>query len=143
MLASHLETLGEAIDAYDSSGAHQVCGFLRGESDTAATPDSDSIARKNVAEVGAHVAGWSGIGKENDLLIAQALGNFETVGVGMRNPNVLCVRAGVATERVRLAIDACGGIAEERLLKVGIRVGVVAQRPEVVFAVPAASAAYE
>src|SRR4051812_28346438 len=59
----------------------------------------------------------------------------------MRYPNVLGVRTRITAERMRVAVDSGGGITKHRLLHFRIRVGVVAQRPEIMLAVPAFPAA--
>ena len=94
----------------------------------------------DVAEVRPHVAGRPGVGQEERLFVGYAFGNPKTAHIGVRYSDVLGVRTGVAAEGVGVAVDSGGRIAEERLLQLRVRVGVVAQRVEVPLTVPAPSA---
>src|SRR5205085_384705 len=60
----HLQAIRKAIDCDDVFSAEQSRAGDRKLSDRAAPPYSDSIARLDVAHLGAHVAGWKDVGEE-------------------------------------------------------------------------------
>ena len=140
LLPGQPEPLGEAVDGDHPLGPQQVGAPLRHEPDAAAAPDGDRVAGLDVAEVGPHVAGGGGVGEEEHLLVGHALGGVEAVVVGERDADVLGVRPGVAAEGVGVAVDAGRRVAEHRHLQLGLRVRVVAEREELVLAVPALAA---
>ena len=141
MLARHPQPLGEAVDRDHPLGAHQPRALLRHQAHAAAAPDRDRVARLDVAEIGAHVAGRRRIREKQRRLVRHPVGNLEAVIVGKRHAHVLRVRARVAAEGVGVAVDAGRRVAaEQRRLQLGLGMRVVAQRVEVVLAVPALAA---
>src|SRR5437899_1546850 len=67
----HLQSLRETIYCDDLACPHKY-GAPHGHlSHTTTTPDRDNLSRLNITEVGTHIPGWCGIGKEKDLFILQ------------------------------------------------------------------------
>ena len=90
--------------------------------------------------LGRHVAGREDVGQHDRRLGAQRVGQHHRANVGEGHAQVLRLAARVAAQEVRVAKDAGGRIAPQLLGHPGVRVAVVAERPEPVLAVPAAAA---
>ena len=92
---------------------------LRGEQpDRAGAEDHDDVALDDVAELGAEVAGGSGVGEQHGVLVVHPVGDAHRADVGERHPHELRLAAVVAAGGVRVAVDAAD--------RGGVRVHVVA-----------------
>jgi hypothetical protein len=94
----------------------------------------------DVAEVGSHVAGGDSVGKEDNLFITQSLWHVKAVVIGIGHAYILCMCSCVSSEGMRVAVDASSRIAEDWCLEFRIGIRVVAERVEIVLAIPAGSA---
>ena len=134
------EPFGEAIDRDDALGAEQVRALDRELTDRAAAPDGDRVARLDLAVVGRHVAGREDVREKEDLLVGQRVRHLQRPDVGKRHARVFRLAAGIAAVHVRVAEQTRRGIAVQLLGHPGIRIRVVAQRPELLLAEVAAAA---
>jgi hypothetical protein len=75
--------------------------------------------------------------RNSALLVGHPLRDVEAVDVAVRDPDELGVRAGEPAEGVAVAGDRRRRVAEHGLGELWLRMGVVAQRPQLVLAVPA------
>src|SRR3954467_381514 len=80
------------------------------------------------------------VGEEQDLLVLEVVLDLDRADVGERHARVLGLAAGVAAGEVRVAEDAGRRVAEHLLRQARVRVGVLAQRVELIPAVPAVAA---
>ena len=94
----------------------------------------------DVAVLRRHVAGREDVRQEQHLFVRQLRRNLERADVGERHADVLGLAAGVAAHHVRVAEQAGGRESVELLGHPGIRVRVVAGRPQLPVAEEAAAA---
>jgi hypothetical protein len=87
-----------------------------------------------------HVAGREDIGQEDDFLVFQAIRNLERAHIGERHARVLGLPAGVPAEQLRVSEQPAGREAHDLLDHAGVRIGVIAQRPEIALAEEAVAA---
>src|ERR1043165_4335308 len=126
--ACDLQAIWKSINADDALGSEQV-GTLHGElSDRAATPNSNRIAGLDVAVLGGHIACWKNIRQEQDLFVAQAVGNFYRSHIGKGHASVFRLSAGEAAEHVSIAVNSRGRMAEKLLRHPSVGVGILTQR---------------
>jgi hypothetical protein len=124
----------EAVDRDHPLGAEQHGAGDRELADRAGAPDGDRPRRPDVAHLGAHVAGREDVRQEQHLLVGQVVLDLDRADVGERHARVLGLAAGVAAGQVRVAEDAGGRVAEHLLGHPGVRVGVLAERVQLVLA---------
>src|SRR5262249_45202202 len=95
-----------------------------------ASPNGYDVPRLDVAVLSPHVAGWEDVGQEQNLLIGEAFRNFNRADIREWHTCKLCLPASVAAHHVRIAKQARRGIPEHFFCDPRVRVGVVAQGPE-------------
>ena len=128
------QALGKAIDRDDPLGSEQERALDRELADGAAAPDGHGVARLDLAVLGRHVAGGKDVREEQDLLVGERVRHLQRADVGKRHPGVFRLAAGIAAVHVRIAEESRRRIAVQLLRHPGVRVGVVAQRPELLLA---------
>ena len=94
----------------------------------------------NVAILGGHVAGGEDVGKEEHLLVGYVVRNFEAPNIGEWHASVLRLAASVASHHVGIAEQARARVAIHFFGNPRVRIGVVAARPQLLLAEPAAPA---
>nr|WP_203551461.1 hypothetical protein [Actinospica acidiphila] len=139
----HLQAFGDAVDGDDAFRAEQDRRPCRHLADGAAAPDGHHVTGLHTAEVRTHPPGGHGVGDEQGAGVVDALGDGEGAVIGEGDAHVFGVAAAQAAHGVGVAEDTGGLVAEQGLPDTGVGVGVVAERPQVVGAVPAAAAADE
>jgi len=103
VLPRHLEALGDPVDGDDPVGAEHP-GALDGElPDRPAAPDGDGVVLLDVGVLRGHVAGREDVREEEHLLVGEPGVDRDGTDVGVRNPQVLRLRARVPAREVRVA----------------------------------------
>src|SRR6185437_15631850 len=77
-----------------------------------------------------HISGREDVGKEDDLLVIESVRNFDWTNIRARYPRVLCLSSRISAEHVRVAKESGRRIAHHLFGDPCIRIGVVAERPE-------------
>ena len=139
-LARALEPVRDAVDRDHALGAQQERALDREPSDRAAAPDRDGVAGRDLRLLRGLPAGREDVGEEQHLLVGQTFGHDERVRVGVGDAHVLRLTAGIAAERVRVAVQTAAGVAEQQVRHPRVGVRVVAQRGHPVATVQAAAA---
>src|SRR6185437_6580937 len=80
--------------------------------DRTATPDRDGIGGLDIALDGGLPAGRENVAEEEHLFIAEPVRHLYVGGVRERYTEVLRLAAGITAGQVRVAEQACRGVAE-------------------------------
>ena len=138
-----LEPVVEPVDDDDPLGAHEH-RLARGHlPDAAGAPHRDDVTGLHLRLVRPGPAGRRRVGGEQRPLVGDAVGDREGPLVGVGHPDVGGVAARPAAQRVGVPVAAADGLAPQRLGDPRVGVAVVAQRPQLLLAVPALPAAGE
>src|SRR5690606_22992188 len=139
-LRGHLQTLRDPVYSNHSFGAHKVCGAHGHQANTAAAPNRHNIPLFNSGEISPHVSGRYRIGNKDCLLIRDAVGYLECVGIAEGYTDVLGMTPRIAPEGVAVPDDAGAAVTIRKLGKPRLGIGVVTAReclPSTVFALAA------
>ena len=131
LVRRHRQAVGEAVDRDHALGAEQLGAGDRELAHRSTAPDGDHVAALDVAHFGAHVAGWEDVGQEEDLLVRNPVRHLERPDVGERDPGILRLPSGEPAQHVRIPEQSRRRVAHQLFGHPGVRVGVLAQRPEV------------
>ena len=140
LVERHLQAVVVVIDRDHPLRAEHDRAGDRELSHGAGAEHGDDLAALDVAEVGAHEAGREDVRQEQDLLVGQVVLDLERADIRERHARVLSLPPGVAAGEMRVAEDARGRVTEHLLRHARVRVGVLAQRVQLVLAVPAVAA---
>ncbi len=108
LLSRLAQALGETIDRDDALRAEQIGARDGEQSDGAASPHGDGVALPDRAVLRTHVAGRENVREKQHLLVGEVIRHLDRSDIGEWNSHVLGLAAGVATQHVRIAENACG-----------------------------------
>ncbi len=140
MVRGHAQAFGLAVDRNDTARSKHPCALDRKLPDRAAAPDRHGVARLDIAVLRRHVAGGEDVGDEQRLLVADLRRDLDRPHIGKRHPHVLRLPPRVSPHHVRVAEQARGRVPVQLLSHPGVRVGVVAEGPQLAVAEEAPAA---
>ena len=131
----HPQPLRNTIDADHLAGAQHLRASDRKLTNRSAAPDCDDTAVLDVAVLRRHVAGGEDVAQEEHLLIFQVALDLQRPDVGERDASILRLSACVSAVHVRVTEQSRTGISVKSLSHMCVGVTVIAQRPELLFAI--------
>ena len=137
----HGQALGHFVDRDHPASAHHQRGANGELANRPAAPDRDGIAILDLRVLGGHVAGREDVGKEERLLVRDAVRDLDRADVGHRHPQILGLAAAVAAEHVAEAEQPGRRVAHRLDRHLGVGIGPVTSREHAPLAEPALPAA--
>ena len=118
-LLGELQSRGIMIDR-DHPVRTQQEGRLDGEqSNRAAAPNRDRVARLDPGILRRLPAGWKNIRKEQDLVVLEPVGNDDRPDIAERHPDIFGLSPGIAAGQMREPERSAHRVPHHRLRKVG------------------------
>ena len=130
-LARHRQPRRDPIDRDHPGRAEQERRPNRELSNRSRAPHGDDVAGAQLAVLGGHVAGRKDVREEQPLFVGDVRRQPQRADVGERHPDVFGLSAGEPAVQMRVAEQPGAAGAVQGFERAGVRVRVVAERPQV------------